>query len=234
LTYNIRPEGNIRVELLPFRQLVDDEFVDAVARLIRKNVGILEPILALCHISYAGASKFVRLKDAFTPDEIGVGGITLFSPSYYFPVDVNRGLSELLISFVTLYPLIDSFVSIGEGETPRLPHFLKQFMQWWAESVPTDGEETEKTKDDVVSSEELKLPELDSYRFVRAGLWWTVLARDNWTCRSCRRTAKDGVTLEVDHIIPRSKGGTDDMDNLQTLCKKCNIGKSNNYTTDLR
>ncbi|MBI3800239.1 MAG: HNH endonuclease [Deltaproteobacteria bacterium] len=34
--------------------------------------------------------------------------------------------------------------------------------------------------------------------------------------------------------MPRSKGGSDDIGNLQTLCKKCNIGKSNKDTTDLR
>ncbi|MDR3230046.1 MAG: HNH endonuclease [Synergistaceae bacterium] len=60
------------------------------------------------------------------------------------------------------------------------------------------------------------------------------MARDNWTCCSCGRTPKDGVSLEVDHIMPRSRGGTDDPENLQIPCKKCNIGKSNRDSTDLR
>ncbi|MEG4023452.1 HNH endonuclease [Microcoleus sp. S13C4] len=78
------------------------------------------------------------------------------------------------------------------------------------------------------------MPELDSYSFVRAGKWWTVLARDKWKCLSCGRSSKeDGVLLEVDHIIPRSKGGSNDISNLQTLCKKCNIGKSNRDSTRL-
>ena len=69
---------------------------------------------------------------------------------------------------------------------------------------------------------------------MRAGKWWDVLARDKWKCLSCGRSAReDGVLLEVDHIIPRSKGGSDDMSNLQTLCKKCNIGKSNRDSTRL-
>jgi hypothetical protein len=79
------------------------------------------------------------------------------------------------------------------------------------------------------------LPELDSYTFTRAGLWWAVLARDHWTCCRCgRSTRHDGVLLEVDHIVPRSHGGTNAMNNLQTFCSKCNQGKSNRDSTDLR
>ncbi|MGE0824015.1 MAG: HNH endonuclease [Candidatus Binatia bacterium] len=92
------------------------------------------------------------------------------------------------------------------------------------------------TEDQQEESEEVSdVPELDSYTYVRASTWWTVLARDNWTCCSCGRSSKEeGITLEVDHIIPRSRGGRDDIGNLQALCKKCNIGKSNKDATDLR
>lgn len=31
--------------------------------------------------------------------------------------------------------------------------------------------------------------------------------------------------LEVDHVVPISKGGTNDLDNLQTLCEPCNQAK---------
>ena len=49
-----------------------------------------------------------------------------------------------------------------------------------------------------------------------------VLARDNGTCLMCG--AQEQV-MHVDHIVPRSKGGTHDMDNLQTLCVGCNLKK---------
>ncbi|OQX25983.1 MAG: hypothetical protein BWK80_12795 [Desulfobacteraceae bacterium IS3] len=94
-------------------------------------------------------------------------------------------------------------------------------------------EDTEDETDEN-PSEPVEIPELDSYSYIRAGKWWEVLARDKWKCLSCGRTAReDGILLEVDHIIPRSKGGTDDIGNLQTLCKKCNIGKSNKDSTKL-
>lgn len=58
-------------------------------------------------------------------------------------------------------------------------------------------------------------------------LRYDVFKRDNFKCSICGMSAKDGVKLQVDHIIPISKGGKTEMDNLQTLCSRCNIGKSN-------
>ena len=39
---------------------------------------------------------------------------------------------------------------------------------------------------------------------------------------------------EVDHIVPYSKGGTHDIDNLQIMCKACNRKKSNSESIDYR
>jgi len=48
--------------------------------------------------------------------------------------------------------------------------------------------------------------------------------RDNFTCQYCGKTIKD-LPLEVDHILPVSKGGTNAPSNLQTLCIDCNREK---------
>lgn len=56
---------------------------------------------------------------------------------------------------------------------------------------------------------------------------YEVLKRDNFRCKLCGMSAEDGVKLHVDHIIPVSKGGKSTMNNLQTLCERCNLGKSN-------
>ncbi|MDM3849949.1 MAG: HNH endonuclease [Aphanizomenon gracile PMC627.10] len=53
---------------------------------------------------------------------------------------------------------------------------------------------------------------------------FAVLQRDNHQCVSCGKSPPV-VTLEVDHVIPFSKGGNNDINNLQTLCFKCNRGK---------
>lgn len=51
-----------------------------------------------------------------------------------------------------------------------------------------------------------------------------VFMRDNFKCKYCGKTA-DEKALEVDHIIPRSRGGSNELINLVTACFECNRGK---------
>jgi hypothetical protein len=56
-------------------------------------------------------------------------------------------------------------------------------------------------------------------------LRFTILQRDGFKCQICNASKQDGVVLEVDHIIPISKGGKTEESNLLTLCMPCNRGK---------
>lgn len=56
----------------------------------------------------------------------------------------------------------------------------------------------------------------------------SALARDRYTCSSCGR--KDNLT--VDHIVQLSQGGTNNIENLQTLCKYCHEKKDNRKIFD--
>jgi hypothetical protein len=57
----------------------------------------------------------------------------------------------------------------------------------------------------------------------------SIKARDNHTCQYCSVSlaAEPHLLLEVDHIVPLSRGGMSTPDNLQTLCWRCNRSKSN-------
>ncbi|MDO5769444.1 MAG: HNH endonuclease [Psychrobacter sp.] len=54
----------------------------------------------------------------------------------------------------------------------------------------------------------------------------TILRRDDYLCVACKRTGRLVPATDVDHIIPKSQGGTDDPDNLQSLCKSCHRHKT--------
>lgn len=56
---------------------------------------------------------------------------------------------------------------------------------------------------------------------------WAVLKRDKYRCTTCGASPSSdhAVELEVDHITPVAKGGGNTIENLQTLCRKCNQGK---------
>jgi hypothetical protein len=61
-------------------------------------------------------------------------------------------------------------------------------------------------------------------------LRYQVLQRDNSTCQRCGKTISDNIKLEVDHKIPVEWGGTNDLDNLWTLCNECNGGKKHFFS----
>ncbi len=70
-------------------------------------------------------------------------------------------------------------------------------------------------------------------RDVNLRMRFIVMQRDNFKCCACGASpATDPtITLHVDHIIPWSRGGETTIDNLQTYCSKCNLGKGN-YISD--
>ena len=59
------------------------------------------------------------------------------------------------------------------------------------------------------------------------------MARDGYRCLMCGRS-KDDVPLQVDHVIAVANGGTDELENLATLCSDCNAGKSAYRFADYR
>ena len=70
-------------------------------------------------------------------------------------------------------------------------------------------------------------------RAIPGSVRYEVLKRAKGRCELCG-ISKDVKSLEVDHIIPRSKQGKDELSNYQALCYTCNAQKLNRDDTDFR
>ena len=68
---------------------------------------------------------------------------------------------------------------------------------------------------------------------IPGSLRYMVLKESGGRCANCGATKKESP-LDVDHIIPKSKGGKNVYENLQVLCSKCNQEKGNKDNTDFR
>lgn len=58
-----------------------------------------------------------------------------------------------------------------------------------------------------------------------------VIRRDKGLCQECLRLGFVTAGSDVDHILSKAKGGTDDLSNLQLLCKECHKKKTQEEKT---
>jgi len=93
----------------------------------------------------------------------------------------------------------------------------------------------QKRLDDYISKrgEKIFLHRKLSSGYVPGTLRYEVLKSAKFCCELCGISAEEKA-LEVDHIVPRNHGGTDDPSNLQALCYSCNSMKRDKDDTDFR
>jgi len=100
---------------------------------------------------------------------------------------------------------------------------LRRFLKWVQKPTEVD------TRAAISLDDSLQKKHRRSPRTANDRLHFLVMRRDGFSCRTCGASpAKSpGVDLVLDHIVPWEKGGETTIDNLQTLCRRCNSGKSN-------
>lgn len=150
----------------------------------------------------------------------------------------NRKMIRKLFDWLFIFPVYDSFVRIAKGEPERFTSLLKIMndLIWEAdvdELVEQYEEKRKVQQQDQALLDQAKESAAKRIR-VMPSMRWQVFQRDNWRCVACGKNADDHIWLEVDHILPRSKGGKNEISNYQTLCNVCNGGKSNKDDTDIK
>lgn len=128
--------------------------------------------------------------------------------------DINKGISKYSLN---------TYARRFGGWRKSLQAFIKYINE----------EKSEKTKKQSKVRVEINKQKKTIFchrtsRDINLRLRFKVLQRDHFKCCICGASpSKDpSVVLHIDHKKPWSKGGETVLDNLQTLCKKCNLGKS--------
>jgi hypothetical protein len=106
---------------------------------------------------------------------------------------------------------------------------LEMFVNWVNEgSQLSDSHEASDSL--AISTKDVKTKRRTN-RNISDRLRFSILLRDGFRCQSCGESPikNPGIELHVDHIIPWSEGGETIPENLQTKCKKCNLGKGNAF-----
>ena len=106
---------------------------------------------------------------------------------------------------------------------------LNEFVKYINSEEQIEEEKEKNINETEVKENKEKIKIRRTPRDINARLRFKVLKRDNFKCVYCGKSPANNsnVELHVDHIVPWSKGGETVIENLQTLCSKCNLGKSN-------
>lgn len=167
-----------------------------------------------------------------------------FFDNYFMSEKIEYPISsdELYLiadGYVTFYLIYDSYIQIAMGKPVRFVELVDRLNRWIKDTDKVlEDEQTEDAKESRLDNSEVDIlgakVAAEQRVKVMPSIRWQVFQRDNWKCVACGQNSHDDVILHVDHITPRSKGGKDTLENYQTLCHVCNIGKSNKDATDLR
>lgn len=163
---------------------------------------------------------------------------------------INNTSEELFQNILDLWTLIGRQPKYGEVISPNSKFngstYARRFGSWRAaleafikyvnsesdvdanteatpELVPLDARNGSK----ITPQQILKTKKTS--RNINLRMRWIILKGDNFCCRKCGRSpAKDpSIVLHIDHVLPWSRGGETVLENLETLCDRCNLGKSN-------
>lgn len=156
---------------------------------------------------------------------------------------LRKNRSTLNLTDEELYKNLEE-IWIKLGRQPKYQELQKPFSKYligvYENRFGTWRKALEKfvayiNKEESVSSEEtikdLKVEPSTQHKTSRNINWrlrFIVMKRDDFKCQSCGRSpATDpSIILHVDHVNAWANGGETVLENLQTLCSKCNIGKS--------
>jgi hypothetical protein len=187
-----------------------EELVDFIARRMRMS-HVYQPLLIRTLVEAGGTATLRQVATAFLlEDESQI--------AFY-----EKRIKDMPLPVLKRHGVVRRDGDLLSLETPRLT-----FQQAAATRALCERRIGEFLESRGVSPWDYRLLEVDP---VPTSARYEVLKRAGGRCQLCHTGERP---LHVDHITPRSKGGTNDLSNLQALCDECNLGKSNRDGTDFR
>jgi len=135
---------------------------------------------------------------------------------------------ELFNNIQTVWDYIKAQPTINNmSEYPSTMHFGTYFNRFgsWKNAL----KEFVEYKNNGILLEKNYIDIRKSRKTLNNSLRYEIMKRDNFKCCLCGESPANNINtvLEIDHIVAVTKGGDNCTSNLQTICKKCNIGKLN-------
>jgi 5-methylcytosine-specific restriction endonuclease McrA len=148
----------------------------------------------------------------------------------------TKNRSVLLANLGKVWETLGRQPRAKEMKQPLSPiscsRYLKEFGNWYQTCLEfiswKSGMSTKDIANESRDTTDIHSPQRKTKRGISLALRYDVLKRDGFRCVICGRSpaTESGVVLHIDHIQPWIKGGETKAENLQTLCEKCNLGKS--------
>lgn len=194
------------------------------------SVCVGDPVPSFSGTLTVDADEWVNLGDY---DSSALGGTDVHGKKlYFYPPGTHRKWAAMNPSYLLEQRLTLSVSLEDHGDEPYgLLRANRVISKTAKEEIPTKEQKLlpsckaidgfRKQQKEKASKKGVRCP-------ISPGLRKQIFMRDGYRCVHCGAMPSDGrhVFLEVDHVIPVSRGGTDDPGNLQTLCHVCNSGKS--------
>lgn len=118
--------------------------------------------------------------------------------------------------------LLTATIAAMKGEDVR-GWLILGFMVWFVALPALIFQKRDKTTGTVDKAKRHDSRPQNINHRIPSSVRYAVLDRDDYLCRYCGRRSQ---TMEVDHIIPVSQGGTSTLENLVTACRNCNRKKA--------
>lgn len=127
------------------------------------------------------------------------------------------------ISIISARPYLNRF-----GSWRRALEAFVAYINSDDDSDKDSQTESAETVEPITTNDERITIRHKTNRDINLRLRFRVMARDHFKCCKCGKSPATDPTviLHIDHIYPWAKGGETVMENLQTLCSACNLGKS--------